>query len=546
MTEDYNGAQQEGFGRLQPTIRDGRRCSAAVAYLRPALGAAESHGRDRRAGDAGRVRRSSRRRRRVSRRRRAATRARRARGAPGGGVINSPQLLMLSGIGDPGGARAHGIAVRVAAARRRPQSAGPRLGHRRLRPQGAGSAAPKMRPTGSLPELARAYFAAKASQRSAGRDHGIPEERARRAAARHPAPVRRRADDGSPLLPAVLPALCRQLRLPRRGVAAGKPRPASARLGRSARAAASGRISSRPRRTGRLARRACAWSARSARAGALRRLSRREIAPGPNAGRRETIDAHIRATAITVHHPLGTCKMGGRGDPTAWSIPSCRVKGVERAARRRCLGDAGSGRRQHQRAGHHDRREGGGSDPRSRAARARQRVTRSAVTQNIYDNEEFFEGYSRLPRSVAGLDGAPEWPALRALLPDLQGLAVLDLGCGFGWFCRWARQQVAARVLGIDVSEKMLARAAADTRDRAVTYIRADMEQLELPPETFDLVYSSPRPALCSKPGGIGRGCAPGACRGREPGVLGRASDLHGAGPAGLDPWPRRSEDVAG
>jgi len=36
-TEDYNGAQQEGFGRWQMTIRDGRRCSAAVAYLRPAM-----------------------------------------------------------------------------------------------------------------------------------------------------------------------------------------------------------------------------------------------------------------------------------------------------------------------------------------------------------------------------------------------------------------------------------------------------------------------------------------------------------------------------
>src|SRR5438270_274168 len=36
-TEDYNGAQQEGFGRWQATIRDGRRCSTAVAYLRPAL-----------------------------------------------------------------------------------------------------------------------------------------------------------------------------------------------------------------------------------------------------------------------------------------------------------------------------------------------------------------------------------------------------------------------------------------------------------------------------------------------------------------------------
>ena len=32
------------------------------------------------------------------------------------------------------------------------------------------------------------------------------------------------------------------------------------------------------------------------------------------------------------------------------------------------------------------------------------------MTQNIYDDEEFFAGYSRLDRSVAGLDGAAEWP----------------------------------------------------------------------------------------------------------------------------------------
>ena len=37
FTDDYNGERQEGFGRLQSTIRNGRRCSAAVAYLRPAL-----------------------------------------------------------------------------------------------------------------------------------------------------------------------------------------------------------------------------------------------------------------------------------------------------------------------------------------------------------------------------------------------------------------------------------------------------------------------------------------------------------------------------
>jgi SAM-dependent methyltransferase len=113
------------------------------------------------------------------------------------------------------------------------------------------------------------------------------------------------------------------------------------------------------------------------------------------------------------------------------------------------------------------------------------------MTQNIYDNPEFFEGYSRLGRSVEGLEGAAEWLALRALLPELRGRKVLDLGCGFGWFCRWAREQEAAEVLGIDVSENMLARARSTTADAAITYLRADMEHLDLPEAAFDLVYSS-------------------------------------------------------
>ena len=113
------------------------------------------------------------------------------------------------------------------------------------------------------------------------------------------------------------------------------------------------------------------------------------------------------------------------------------------------------------------------------------------MTQNIYDNEEFFDGYSRLGRSVAGLEGAAEWPALRAMLPPLRGARVLDLGCGFGWFCRWAREQGAAQILGIDVSEKMLARARAEIADPAIAYERTDLEQVELPAHAFDLVYSS-------------------------------------------------------
>jgi SAM-dependent methyltransferase len=113
------------------------------------------------------------------------------------------------------------------------------------------------------------------------------------------------------------------------------------------------------------------------------------------------------------------------------------------------------------------------------------------MSQNIYDNDDFFRGYSQLPRSVEGLDAAPEWPALCALLPELDGLRVLDLGCGFGWFCRWAREQGAASVLGIDVSKKMLARASSATSDPAIAYSRADMERLELPPASFGLAYSS-------------------------------------------------------
>ena len=43
-----------------------------------------------------------------------------------------------------------------------------------------------------------------------------------------------------------------------------------------------------------------------------------------------TLDAHIRNTAITLHHPLGTCKMGAEDDDSAVVDPHLRVRGVER------------------------------------------------------------------------------------------------------------------------------------------------------------------------------------------------------------------------
>jgi SAM-dependent methyltransferase len=113
------------------------------------------------------------------------------------------------------------------------------------------------------------------------------------------------------------------------------------------------------------------------------------------------------------------------------------------------------------------------------------------MPQNIYDQPHFFARYSELSRSVAGLEGAPEWPALRDMLPDLRGLRIIDLGCGFGWFCAWAQGQGAVRILGVDVSERMLERARATNAGRAISYERMDLERLKLANASFDLVYSS-------------------------------------------------------
>ncbi|MBN9022697.1 MAG: class I SAM-dependent methyltransferase, partial [Rhizobiales bacterium] len=113
------------------------------------------------------------------------------------------------------------------------------------------------------------------------------------------------------------------------------------------------------------------------------------------------------------------------------------------------------------------------------------------MKQNKYDDPGFFERYSAMARSTGGLAAAGEWPVLRSMLPPLAGARVLDLGCGFGWHCRHARAMGAAAVTGIDLSERMLARAREMTDDPAITYLRAAIEDVDLPPGSFDLVLSS-------------------------------------------------------
>lgn len=113
------------------------------------------------------------------------------------------------------------------------------------------------------------------------------------------------------------------------------------------------------------------------------------------------------------------------------------------------------------------------------------------MSQNIYDDPDFHDAYRRLNRSVHGLDGAPEWPTVASLLPALTGRAVVDLGCGFGAFARWAAEQGAC-VDAFDLSARMLARAAELTPDdAAITYQRADLDELELRAGAYDLAYSA-------------------------------------------------------
>ena len=110
QNRDFNGATQAGFGYYQVTQRDGARCSAAAAYLATARGRSNLTVRTRAATE--RVLVSGGRATGVDYRHRGRlTRAEAREVILCGGAINSPQLLMLSGIGPADHLRAHGIRV---------------------------------------------------------------------------------------------------------------------------------------------------------------------------------------------------------------------------------------------------------------------------------------------------------------------------------------------------------------------------------------------------------------------------------------------------
>ena len=110
---------------------------------------------------------------------------------------------------------------------------------------------------------------------------------------------------------------------------------------------------------------------------------------------------------------------------------------------------------------------------------------------NHYDNPDFFAAYAQMYRSQQGLAGAGEWHQLQPLFPDLQGKDVLDLGCGYGWHCKYAADMGAKSVTGIDLSEKMIAEAKKRNSHERIDYHVASLLDWDYPSAAYDVVVSN-------------------------------------------------------
>ncbi len=328
-TDDYNGETQDGFARLQMTIRDGRRCSASTAYLRPVRRRPNLAIKAK--ALATRILFQGTRATGVEYFKDGASRVAQARAEVilSAGVINSPQLLMLSGLGDPAELKRLDIPVRVdlkGIGRNLQDHVSVILMYERKEP---GIFRHMMRYDRIIRELARAYLF------GTGFAADVPGGITAFLRSRQGAPLPdiqflfTAAPLGAwPYLPPFKAPFadgfaCRVVML----------HPES----RGEVTLQSADPNAHPRIFQRFLSRDADWA--GLRAGvriarevaaqpSMRPFIAREIAPGSGKDTDADIDAHIRNTSITVHHPLGTCKMGEGGDPEAVVDGELRVLGT--------------------------------------------------------------------------------------------------------------------------------------------------------------------------------------------------------------------------
>ncbi|RWP90048.1 MAG: choline dehydrogenase [Mesorhizobium sp.] len=327
QTDDYNGAIQEGFGRLQMTIANGRRCSTATAYLRPAMRrgnvkvltgamATKILLRDGRATGIAYTRGGAS--HEVLARREVLL---------AGGVINTPQLMMLSGIGDSGELAAHGIETKVDRAqvgKNLQDHVSVILMYRRKQP---GPFLKMMRADRIGLDFVKTYLTGK------GFSGDVPGGVVAflKSDASRPLPDVQLLFTAAPLgaWPYMSP-----FKAPfadgfaTRIVAVQPESRGSVRLASSDPVAAplihqnflSSQSDWQSLRAGfRVARNLASQPSMTPFVGA-------EFFPGPKCESDEEIDEHIRKTSITVHHPAGTCRMGV--DAASVVDPELRVRGI--------------------------------------------------------------------------------------------------------------------------------------------------------------------------------------------------------------------------
>lgn len=113
------------------------------------------------------------------------------------------------------------------------------------------------------------------------------------------------------------------------------------------------------------------------------------------------------------------------------------------------------------------------------------------MSQNIYDNDIFFEGYKELRSREDNYNNLLEQPAMADLLPNLSDKIVLDVACGYGCNSLDFIKRNAKKVVGIDISEKMLNVAKSKYADKNIEYICMDMAEISKLKQKFDFVYCS-------------------------------------------------------